>query len=388
MNVTDDRPAFDLIPVLRRGWLRIAAVTFVAVLGTVVYALLATKWYEARMSILVMRPRGSLAGAIGAMLPIDIPDLSVGSGENEQIAAVLTSLSVSDSVIQKFDLVKRYKVEHMEEARRVLWGYCATNVNRKSGLVTLTCEDTDPNIAQAMVEHFGEVGNQVFNRVTKSSAREERQFLEVRVARARQEKEEAARKLRAFQEVNRVIDLPEQAKAVITAMASLRADLISKEIQLDYMKHYSSADEATVRQLSEQIGIMRAKLATLEVSTPTDGAAAARKGAAPGSNDPNIFPTAMSVPKLRFELESLYSDQKIADAVFFALTQRFEMAKVDEARETSTFQILDHPDVPTLKIRPKRRQIVVIGTLLGLLLGAAAAVGPTWWRWSMSHLTA
>jgi len=63
-----------------------------------------------------------------------------------------------------------------------------------------------------MTAFFGEVGNRVFGRISASSAREERRFLETQVVKARKDVDEASRKLREFQEKHRVIDLVSRAR--------------------------------------------------------------------------------------------------------------------------------------------------------------------------------
>jgi uncharacterized protein involved in exopolysaccharide biosynthesis len=73
-------------------------------------------------------------------------------------------------------------------------------------------------------------------------------------------------------------------------------------------------------------------------------------------------------------------EQKIQETVFFLMTQRYEMAKIDEARDTSTFQILDHPTVPTYRSRPQRLRIAVLGLFIGLALAGLSIVAPIWWR--------
>jgi LPS O-antigen subunit length determinant protein (WzzB/FepE family) len=60
--------------------------------------------------------------------------------------------------------------------------------------------------------------------------------------------------------------------------------------------------------------------------------------------------------------------------------QRLEMAKVNEARDTSTFQILDRPSLPTVKSRPNRRGAVVNGLVIGLIAGLAWAFGRSYLR--------
>jgi LPS O-antigen subunit length determinant protein (WzzB/FepE family) len=60
--------------------------------------------------------------------------------------------------------------------------------------------------------------------------------------------------------------------------------------------------------------------------------------------------------------------------------QRLEMAKVNEARDTSAFQILDHPALPTYKSRPRRSSVLLMGLLGGLLPGLVWTLGPTYLR--------
>src|SRR5262249_53064166 len=144
--------------------------------------------------------------AIGVKLPVGIDPLAT---DVQRIQAVLRSVSVTDAVIDRFNLLDRYEVTHREEARDVLWQHCSTSLDRQSGIVTLSCEDRVPLQAMKMCAYFGEVGNEVFGRVSASSAREERKFLEGQVTKARADVENASRKLREFQEKIHVVDLPE-----------------------------------------------------------------------------------------------------------------------------------------------------------------------------------
>src|SRR5262249_22172571 len=148
-----------------------------------------------------------------------------------------------------------------------------TRIDRKARIVSLSCEDKDPVFAQQMLEYFGEHGNEVFRRVSTSSASEEVRFLEQRVAEMRKEADDSARKLREFEERYKIVDLDSQSKAVVSAMASLRSQEISKELQLSYMNTFSSRDEATAVQLRQQLAVMNAKFRKLEDPFASEDAA-------------------------------------------------------------------------------------------------------------------
>ena len=242
----------------------------------------------------------------------------------------------------------------------------------------MTCEDKDPNVAQAMADYFGGIGNVVFQRVSASSAREERLFLEQRVGETKKARERGVGKVEDFEEQHEIVDLPEQSKAVVSAIASLNGDMLSKELELSYLNSFSSADEATAIQTRQQIAVMKRKLKALEESDPmTAGASRTGRPQADtekhSSTDRGLFPPALSVPKLRFELAQLYRDQKSLDALYFLLVQRFEMAKVNEARDTSTFQVIDHAALPTKKARP-HRVVIILAAFLFSLAGAILLV--------------
>ena len=373
---TSSPTAPDYLSLLFQRWRTVAICTAVVLAGALLYAFLSPRWYEARLTAVPSQRAQDAASALAAKLPIAGLG-SAGSADVPRIRAVLTSDSVADALIEKFNLMELYEVERIEDARDVLRKHCSSSVDRISAVVTFACEDKDPKRAMEMAAYAGEVGNRVFARISASSAREERKFLEAQVQKAREGVDQASRQLREFQEKHKIVDLPEQSKAVISAMAAIKGDLLSKQLQLSYLSSFSSTREAGVAQLRQQIEIMESKLSQLESArTPP----ATSPPAVPAAATPDFFPEAMNVPELRYELEQLVREQKIQETIFFLLTQRFETARVDEARDTSTFQILDYPSLPTRPSRPTRRKIALSGLLGGVLAGCAFVLLPAWWR--------
>lgn len=339
------------------------------------YSLVAPQWYEARLAVLPPQDgeNSKLAkvAALGAAAGLS----PVVSTEVQRIHAVLTSVSVADAVIAKFDLQACYGTRSIEHTRKRLREHCSTSIELKAGVIVLTCEDRDPEVARAITAYFGEVGNAVFERITVSTARGERRFLEQMVGKAQDDVDRSSTALREYQERHRVLDLTAQSKAVISAIATLEGDLISKRLQLAYLRGFASADEPRVRQLSDQVAIVERELRRLESSDAPEGT-----GSGTGSGSAEFFPDALRVPGLRFELEQLLRNQKIHETVFAMLTQRLAMTRVDEARDTPAFQILDAPTVPTAPSRPHRMRIVALGSAGGLAAGVLWILAPTWWR--------
>jgi capsule polysaccharide export protein KpsE/RkpR len=173
--------------------------------------------------------------------------------------------------------------------------------------------------------------------------------------------------MREFQEEHQIVDLDTQAKAVVSAMAALNSQRIGKQLELDYARTFSSRDEATTQQLESQLSVMNQKLRDLEeASAPQPEAVQKRDGSGKGASR-GVFPAALAVPKLRAEFEKLYRDRKVTETSLVFALERLEGAKAAEARNVSTFQVLDPPALPTRHSRPKRSVVLVASILIGLV---------------------
>ena len=228
-----------------------------------------------------------------------------------------------------------------------------------------------------MLAYFAEYGNQVFRRVSVSSASEEARFLEKRVAELRQQADDAAARMREFQEKHRIVDLDTQAKAVVSSLAALNSQSITKQMELDYARIFSARDEATRRQLEAQLSVVEGKARALQESPPEkEGVASSNPGRRGKGASGEMFPAALAVPQLRAEFEKLYRDRRVAEATLIFALERLEGAKANEARDVSTFLVLDPPTVPTKKSRPKRLLVLLASAFVGLLL----SLGYEMWR--------
>jgi capsule polysaccharide export protein KpsE/RkpR len=350
-----------------------------AVLGAL-YVLLAPSWYRSVLTVVPVRAQRAglssiLPGELGGLAASFEPSLG-GGADVARIAAVLQSTSVTDAVIEKFALKARYGERYQESAREALWRHCEVASLPKPNLVQLTCEDEDPRFVREMLEYFADYGNQVFRRVGTSSASEEVRFLEKRVAELRKQADDATSKMRDFQERYHIVDLDTQAKAVVSALAALNSQNISKQLELEYARTFSSGDEATTRQLRSQLSVVQEKLRDLQEPSAAPPSQPERPGRPQKGAGTSVFPAALAVPALRAEFEALYRDRKVAEATLIVALERLEGAKANEARDVSTFQVLDAPPLPTRPWRPRRLR----GPLLLTALGLIASAGLEWWR--------
>src|SRR5205814_6408063 len=106
---------------------------------------------------------------------------------------------------------------------------------------------------------------------------------------------------------------------------------------------------------------------------------------AAGSDIAGDFPSIRKLPLVGVEWANLYRETKIQETVYELLTQQYELAKIQEAKEIPTVKVLDPAMMPERKSFPPRTWIVTLGSLFALCHGMAVVLGSATWQHSDSH---
>ena len=79
-------------------------------------------------------------------------------------------------------------------------------------------------------------------------------------------------------------------------------------------------------------------------------------------------------PALKLEQERFSRDVIVLTGVFTTLKQQLENAKIEEVRDSENIIIIDPPDIPLQRSKPKRKQSVVLSGIFGLFIGCIIGV--------------
>lgn len=300
------------------------------------------------------------SGQLGSSLGSMAGDLLGLKNSSDLFIGILQSRTVLDDVINKFDLKKVYSDRLIEDARDDLQKNTTVTADRKSGIIEIQVVDKSPTRAAAIAGEYISQLNQVVVSLNTSSAHREREFLEGRLVQVKQDLETAEQNFSQFATKNTALDIPTQGKAMIEAAATLEAELISAQTELEGLKQVYADGNVRVRAIQARIDELRHQLEK-NLGGKTAGASTAN-----GQNGPSLYPTIHELPALGVGYADLYRNTRIQELVFQTLTQQYELAKVQEAKETPSVKVLDSPDVPGKKSFPPRLLIVVIGAILAM----------------------
>lgn len=328
------------------------------------------------MAALAGHTSGNLAGLAGDLLGLH--------GTGEMFIGILKSRTVQDDLIDKFDLRKQYAHTRWGDTRAELSALTEISEDRKSGIISISVMDKSPERAAAMAEEYVDELNRVITELNTSSAHRERVFLEERLGQVKQDLEAAEKDFSVFASKNTTIDIKEQGKAMIDAAAQLEGELIASRTELESLKQIYTDNNVRVRAAQAKVDELQKQLRKIggSASMPDDTQASATDDGKDGSaaKDQPLYPSIRQLPILGVSYADLYRRTMVQEAVFETLTQQYELAKVEEAKETPSVKVLDAPDIPEKKSSPHRLWIMMAGTMLAFCGAAVWVMGGTRWE--------
>jgi uncharacterized protein involved in exopolysaccharide biosynthesis len=311
---------------------------------------------------------------------------------------VLRSQTSQDRLIQQFDLRKVYGKRLVVDARTKLDDNTSIAEDRKSGIITIGVTDHDPKRAAAIANAYVDELNTLVASLSTSSAHRERVFLEERLKVAKVELDGAVNDLAQFSSKNNTLDIQQEGKAMLDAAGTIAGEMIAAESQLEGLRQIYTDNNSRVRSLNARVEVLRKQLEKLGGADASGGAKGSGAGASsPGAGQPMgasvaptgspvtndsglLYPTIHSLPLLGAKYSDYYRRAKIQETVYELLTQQFELAKVQEAKETPSVKVLDPGTIPEKKSFPPRLLIILLGTFFVSCGAVVWVVGSEVWK--------
>jgi len=311
--------------------------------------------------IAALASKGGAAPALSSMAG----DLLGVKSSGALFVGILSSQTVQDRLIDRFDLRAVYGLKYRQDARKKLGENTSLDEERKSGIISVTVRDHDPKRAAAIAFAYVEELNKLVAELSTSSAHKERVFLEERLVTVKRDLDQASQDFSQFSSKNKTLDIKEEAKAMLQGAASLEGELIALESQLRGLQAIYMDNNVRVRSVQARIAELHHQLDNIGGAAPA-GTPPVAPSTAPNPTQ-SQFPTIRNLPLLGVTYADLYRRVQIQEAVYEALTQQFELAKVQEAKEIPSVKVLDPATVPERRSYPPRLLIIAAGGLLGLM---------------------
>ena len=364
----------------RRLLMRIAGIAFAA---SVAVAFIIPTMYTSQARIMppeISAPNpamlAALAGRATGNDTLGSLALSLLGGNHSGALFVdlLESASVSSRLIDRFQLLSVYHKRYRVDAAKVLARRTRISQDKKSGVLTISVEDTDPVRARDLATAYLDELNVVVNRTSRSSAHQERVFIEKRLDDVKGKLSQAEEALSQFSSSHTAVDLKEQARATVESEAKAQGELIAAQSELDALKQVYGNSNVRVRTAEARIASLQLELQKLGGSpAPLLPAAAAGAEAAPP------FLPLRQVPRLAVPYANLYREVQVQETVYNLLTQQDEIARIQEAKDIPVVNVIDAPTIPEKKSFPPRTILTLCLTVFVFIIASFFLLGRHYW---------
>ena len=302
-----------------------------------------------------------LAGLLGGQ---DLGGILSGSGSasSQLYGEILKSRAASEYVAARVDLKKYYGEYPMIELHNKLLKDLEVEVSKEGIIkVSFTAEtgyfgrnDSDKKTAAEFAAKVSNIYVMALDSINRlklhNKAKLTREFIESRLNSTKTELDSSEQQLAQFQKLNRAVSLPEQLKAAIDAAAKVKSDIISSQIQLEYLQKTMSENAPEVQAAKVRLNSLQREYNKFQTS-----------------ND-ELFVGFKDAPELGVKLSNLYRDVKVLSEVYLLLQQQYFKELIQEQKDIPTIEVLDSAIPPVRTSSPKMVQSIITAGLLFFLL--------------------
>jgi tyrosine-protein kinase Etk/Wzc len=355
---SSDYAGLDLLILLARRKRFVLRFTAAGAVLAIIVALLLPNKYTA--TAIVMPPvdnslSSALLGQLGSSMLAAYAGSAFGVRNSAQVyTALVRSETVEDAMIRRFGLQAEYHKKTILETRLALEKRSSVVLGSRDGLIRISVEDRDPKRAAAMANAFVDELRKLSEKLAVSEASQRRLFFQQQLVQAKDKLAAAEEAMKKTEQTTGVLQIDSQAKSLIETAATLRAQVVAKQVQIQAMRAYATEDNPELVLVKQQLAALQAQLDKL--------------GGTGQDPDSGMLVLKGRVPEAAMEYVRRMRDVKYYETIMVLLARQYEMAQLDEAREGATIQVADPAVPPDRKSSPYRAVIVILSTLIAFIV--------------------
>jgi uncharacterized protein involved in exopolysaccharide biosynthesis len=249
-----------------------------------------------------------------------------------------------------------------ELAEKFLKENLAVTEDKKTGVIEISIFfPKEPTLSAAIANEYIEELSKIVNERAYTVAKKNRIFLEERVKQTELKLSQVEQDFKDFQQRYNVVAIDKQMEEGLKIYAELVAKLSEKEMQLEVMRKITSPDNPEVVTLNYEISELRKKIRELEEGQKVMQV----KGYILDRSKKLIIPLE-NVPELAMEYIRRRRELEIQNEIYKVLLRALEQARIEEEKETLSFEVVDYAYTPRFKYKPKRKLIVMVSFVSSL----------------------
>ncbi|MFQ5708037.1 MAG: GumC family protein [bacterium] len=370
-NSAEEIDLLDYLGVILKHRRMILRNVLVAALVVAVVSLILPSTYTATTTLLPPDDSDN-QGLLGMLAnsPVSVLNLpGLPATSSDIFVEILKSRTVALGVLQhsykikerEQDLYSYWDEDSKEQATRHLRKKVRVWANEQ-GIINIAVEMRDPDLAAQVAQAFVEQLDQVNKEKSFSRAKNSRIYIEEQLKITEAHLKKASEALAQFQSKNKAVALQDQTKVAIERAGEIKGTIMAKEVQLQVALQTMKPDNPILLKLQKELDELRKQYDHLQFGNSV-----------PFEKQRDYFIPFADVPEVGLKLAQLMREVKVQETVWQLLNQQYYSAKIQEARDTPTVQVLDKAVPPEKRTSPKRTLLVLVSSFLTFCFSIFAA---------------
>ena len=333
---------WDIIWSYRKMIIRNASIIIVI---SIIWTLLMPLWYKASAVILPPSSGSQPLGVMSMLSNVGLGSVMGGDENTNKVISILKSRRLLEAVALKYDLMKKYDIDNMEDTMEELFDNMEISVEDEMQIV-VSFWDTDQENVAPMTNYIIFCLDSLNIVLNTGKGKNNREFIESRIKEVVDSLQILEVEITQFMNDEKILSLPDQLTVGVQNAADLKAQIMAKEIELAIAQGTFGQTSTVIKKLENEISQYREKYQEFFLENPSE----------------RLLPNFSRVPEVGIKLARLQRQVDYYVQVLQYLAPQYESSKIEETRNVPTIQVLDHALRPEKKDKPKR-SLIVLGTL-------------------------
>ena len=300
---------------------------------------------------------GGIAGLIGSFgtnLPFDIGAGS--SPEMNMYNTIIYSRTNLQRIIDEFDLLNVYELSqeikgYKEIALKSLAGSIEASETEFSAY-EIKVRANSPQLSADITNYIVLLLNEKLIELRTEKSKNNRIFLEDRVAEIRSNLSKSEDSLMLYQEQSGILAAEDQVRGLIETYTTLETELITKQIEQSIIEKLRGKNSPQFETVNLEVIEYEHRLEEMK-----------RKGGPSG-----LIPALNSLPEKVINYFRLLREVEINSAILEFILPLYEQAKIEEKKDIPTLQVIDDAIPPAKKSFPPRTILTLLITFSVFLI--------------------
>lgn len=349
------------------------AIVLVVTLVGIVLAFIWPKAYKSEVSFIVTDGNAvnfSSGGILSGLANLSVNGTNITA---DQALVLIRSKEIQDKVIENFNLKEVFGTDIREALRRKLDNRILVDEKREGGLgfnqiisISISYTDEEPQRTYDILQFYYDLLEEKIEDLNRKNVEDGYLLLQNRLIQNEKELQIAEDSLVSFQTRYGILEVEEQAKAQVQAIADLRAQIVKLEVEIGYAEEILGENSSKISDLKFQKAEVEKKYNQLINGNSS-------------LDDPyDSFLSVKELPELFIEYLRRYREVVVQEEIYKVLYPQYEQQKLNFEEVNSGLRVIDPALVPTYKDSPKRAYIIIAAFLFGLFLSLIIVLVQEW----------